>query len=590
MRCDMCTRGCSSQRSVSVARHFNTSRHRFAQPSSSLLHQRFPQHSPAIAAEDEHDMSISHQKQTDLLSPMPVAVPLRVVLAVSAVAATCFACLLTLLKSALRWECGAPGGGSLRPVIIACAVAAALCVAASTAFVLKSRALSWTFAAAVLSKWQPVYFAFVSLERLILGAVVTYAVRAGGGADGSCSEHERAVHAVCWMWTCATCMIALSALGCDVNAEASPALRRCGYGLLALVLVLDGIGSVVWGNPFAGDVSISVANLKLFLNNQLTSCITSQVVMALHFLYVSCRSRHGRGWAYASLRFELDERGRSTLLEGMATATKCSPDSGAGACAATPMLGSGPPAAAPLQRAGAARASVLHGVRDWWRELQRRQVSRCRVFVIPCVRLGDGGGGGEGEVVLARPLFGLRWLAPLSRLADAHPRMYTGFTFFLLVVPSFSSIIFLRDQAKGISNLVLNLFILMMLFGFLSSKRYNLDRVAAKHVLLSFRFLIIAFLLAIDIFLSIRLVITSDKHITEVVASALSRLCFCLCILVDCSPHLPPAVQIVISVCARSARNVTYRSVCLLSISAGHMVHCVRILFFPRISTSGRRQ
>ena len=83
MRCDMCTRGCSSQRSVSVARHFNTSRHRFAQPSSSLLHQRFPQHSPAIAAKDEHDMSMSLQKQTDLLSPMAVAVPLRVVLAVS---------------------------------------------------------------------------------------------------------------------------------------------------------------------------------------------------------------------------------------------------------------------------------------------------------------------------------------------------------------------------------------------------------------------------------------------------------------------------------------------------------------------------
>jgi hypothetical protein len=334
-----------------------------------------------------------------------------------------------------------------------------------------------------------------------------------------------------------------------------------------------------------------VANLKLFLNNQLTSCIMSQVVMALHFLYVSCRSRHGRGWAYASLRFELDERGGSTLLEGMATATKRSPDGGAGACAATPMLGSGPPAAAPLQRAGAARVSMLHGVRDWWRELQRRQVSRCRVFLIPCVRLGDGGGGGQGEVVLARPAFGLRWLAPLQRLADAHPRMYFFLGSLFLGVPPFviSSFV-LRGQAKGISRLVLNFLVLIMALGFASSKRYNLDRVAVKHVLLSFRFLIIAFLLAIDISLNIRLVITSDMHVTDVIAYVLAVLFFCLCILMDCTPHLPPAVQILISVYVCDVCNVTFRSVCLLSLSAGGILHCLRILWFSRISTSGRRQ
>jgi hypothetical protein len=312
--------------------------------------------------------------------------------------------------------------------------------------------------------------------------------------------------------------------------------------------------------------------------------------MALHFLYVSCRSRHGRGWAYASLRFELDERGRSTLLEGMTTATKCSTDIGAGACAATAELGSGPPAAAPLQRAGAARASVLRGVRDWWRELQRRQVSRCRVFVIPCVRLGDGGGGGEGEVVLARPAFGLRWLAPLQRLADAHPRMYVGLSFLFLGVPSVISSFVLRGEANGISKLVLNFLVLIMALGFASSKRYNLDRVAAKHVLLSFRFLIIAFLLAIDIFLSIRLVITSDKHVTEVIAYVLALPFFCMTILADCSPLLPPAVQIFISVYVCDVCNVTFRSVCLLSISAGRMVLSLRILYFSRISTIGRRQ
>jgi hypothetical protein len=538
--------------------------------------------SPALAAvivfavaPKEQDLNICLQNQTDLLPPMSVALPFRVVFAVSAVAATCFACLLTFLKSALYWECRAPGGGSLRPVIIACVVAAALSVAASAAYVLKSRALSWTFATAVISKWQPVYFVFASVERLILRAIVTHAVSVDGGPSGSCSEHKDAVHAVCWMWACATCMIALSALGCDMNAEASPALRRCGYGLLALVLVLDGIGSVVWGNPFAGYVSISMANLELFLNNQLTSCITSQAVMALHFLYVSCRSRHGRGWAYASLRFELDERGRSTLLEGGATATKCSTDSGAGACAAMAELGSRPPAAAPLQRAGAARASALRRLRERWREFQRWQESRCRVFVIPCVRLGDGGGGGEGEVVLARPAFGLRWLAPLQRLADVHPRMYWVFTFVFVIVPLISTT-FINDGGLGILVVafVLNFLMLIVILGFLSSKRFNLDRVAAKHVVLSFRFVSIAILLVTDVALLLWQAFTSQQSAwISFFGQSLIWVHFCCSLFLDCSPHLPPVVQFFISVCAR---NVTYRSVCLLSLSAGWVVHCAR--------------
>jgi hypothetical protein len=77
-------------------------------------------------------------------------------------------------------------------------------------------------------------------------------------------------------------------------------------------------------------------------------------------------------------------------------------------------------------------------VRERWRELQRRQLSLCRVFVIPCVRAGDGGGGGEGEVVLARPAFGLRWLVPLQRLANVHPKMYRVFTFVFVIVPLIS--------------------------------------------------------------------------------------------------------------------------------------------------------
>jgi hypothetical protein len=53
-------------------------------------------------------------------------------------------------------------------------------------------------------------------------------------------------------------------------------------------------------------------------------------------------------------------------------------------------------------------------------------------------------------------------------------------------------------------------------------------------------------------------VYTVDKHPLIVVAIAFNSLFFCLCILLDCSPHLPPSVQIYISV---NACNVAYVSV-----------------------------
>jgi len=253
------------------------------------------------------------------------------------------------------------------------------------------------------------------------------------------------------MWSCAVLMAALSAMCGDREAQLSPALRRCAYGLLALVLLLDAIGSVVWGNPLASDASFSVtANFSVLLDNQLTSSIASQVVIALHFVYVSCRSGRGRGWAYASLRFELDECGKSMLMSMpmVPTMTGSRKESGATASAATPMLASDASARAELQPAGAARWKALSRLRQRWLQFQQRQVSRCRVFVVPCVAMRGAGGGGEAVFVLARPAFDLRLLRPLQRLADAHPRLYIGFGFFFLAVPSIVCAIVFSDKVK----------------------------------------------------------------------------------------------------------------------------------------------
>jgi hypothetical protein len=200
------------------------------------------------------------------------------------------------------------------------------------------------------------------------------------------------------------------------------------------------------------------------------------------------------------------------------------------------------------------------------------------VFVIPCVAVRDAGGGGGGcGFAVARPVFDLRWLRPLKRLADAHPRFYVGFILCFLAVPSISCLFVFRgqSQSRGISVSVLNLLICIMMAGFLSSKRYGLDRVAAKHVALSFRFAVIVALLATDVALFARTIDTIGSHPTVAVISVFVGLFFCLCVLLDCSPQLPPSFQIFFSVSAHSDACLRVR---LLNPSAGRMVDVLRLL------------
>ncbi len=362
-------------------------------------------------------------------------------------------------------------------------------------------------------------------------------------------------------------MAALSTMCGDREAQLPPALRRCAYGLLVLVLLLDAIGSVVWGNPLAGDASFFVTeSFSILLSYQLTSSIASQVVLALHFLYVSCRSRRGRGWAYASLRFELDKCGRSMPMPMVPNMTGSRMESGTIASAATPMLASDASEPAQLQHAGAARWNALSRLRQrWlqfqqrWLQFQQRQVSRCRVFVVPCVAVRGATGGGEVVFVLARPALDLRWLGPLRRLADAHPRFYIGFILVFLAVPNFALFLVISEKnagAKGISNAILNSIMCIMMFGFLSSEINGLDRVAVRHVALSFRFLIFVVFFATEFALNLRLVYLKSSHPAECVAAAILSMLCCMCILLDCSPYLPPSVQIYVSVGLLSARNV----------------------------------
>jgi hypothetical protein len=162
-------------------------------------------------------------------------------------------------------------------------------------------------AAAVFSKWQPLYFVVMSAQKIVLRVIVIPYV------DGSIAknavachlspDYQRQLHAAAIVWNCAVLMAGAATICSDLDGDVAPAWRRAAQSLLALCLCADAVGSYVWGNEMAGLVSVSVSGFEFLLDNQITSCITSQAVLALHFVFVGWRSRHGRGWFYASLRF-----------------------------------------------------------------------------------------------------------------------------------------------------------------------------------------------------------------------------------------------------------------------------------------------
>jgi hypothetical protein len=180
------------------------------------------------------------------------------------------------------------------------------------------------------------------------------------------------------------------------------------------------------------------------------------------------------------------------------------------------------------------------------------------VFLIPCAASHDGGTGDrDAEFGLARPAFDLRWLRPLQRVADENTKLYFSLGVGCFGVPSLVCSIVLEGEVRGIVCLILNSVSLIMLLGFLSSKRYNLDKEAVKHVAMSFRFAIITALVIIMIFLNVRrayLVATRANVYSyrqspwDTPALFVFFVCFLFSMLFDCIPQLPALAQILVTV------------------------------------------
>jgi hypothetical protein len=553
---------------------------------SAAAAQRLPQQQqqqqppPALLASRVATATVDKKHPTSLDQDASAIMYIHRAFAASAIAVTCCVCLVTALKRVFRSECiegqdAGRSGSALRPTITSLLVAAALALAATAACVAKPLSQrAATVVVTMCSKWQPVYFMVVSVQKVALRALVaSYARGSTVQREAGCgmsADVEGQCLAAALVWDSAVLLAGVCVIYTDIDSNFTPAMRRLAQCGLALCLCVDAVGSYVWGNDVAGTVSVSVSRFEFVLDNQMTSCVTSQAVLGVYFAYVGWRSRRGRGWYYASLRFELDVCGQASLSRrSVARDAQDVKESMVSSSSQPPALFEHLASAATTEAAvgrdglqseadGGLFSTALSRARQRLLQFQSQQLSKCRVFVIPCVAVS--GAGGVADFALARPAFDVRLLRPLQRVADAHPKFYVNFMFFFLAVPVFISSVAMKPQVREIPNLFLFIVMDICWLGFLSSRHYNVDKVAVKHVVLSFRFLLFVVLLLQGIALEARrahLVLNqgaaSIYDTTPLVVStiALVSVAFCLCLLFDCSPQLPAAIQFVTTVRAR---------------------------------------
>jgi hypothetical protein len=490
--------------------------------------------------------------------------------AATSIAVLCCVLMLALLKFMFSSECNAiipkSQSSNLRPITTCCVVLSALAFIANSAFILKSRSKSAsTLAKAFCSKWQPCYLIVVSASRLILRAIVIVnSVSTSSKGAWSCilsAEYENQMHAAAFIWNCVTLLNSVSTMSCDLDADYTPKTRRLTYGMLSGTFAVDTISSVIWGNVMAHRVSVYVFDLKTYLDSQITSISFSQTIISLHLLFVSCKSRHGRGWAYASLRFELDEYGKA-FLSGRALRTEepAKLTSTTNSSALMPMLE--PEASDHTRIQPATPLGVFSRLHRRFTQFQTRHSSLCRAFVIPCVANPDASE--NAEFVLARPAFDVKLLQPLQRLADKFPKFYIIVLVFCLAFPSILCYILLTGAARAVSNCVLNSCMVVVFLGFLSSRRHGLDKVAVKHVITSFRFayclVLHAGLVVLKFFETF---LPSDSteerlHPLQPFSFVISTLLFFESALLDCSPHLSKSSHLLMAVMCTSEQYQTF--------------------------------
>jgi hypothetical protein len=301
----------------------------------------------------------------------------------------------------------------------------------------------------------------------------------------------------------------------------------------------DMIFSLVWGS-FGSKTDqglLSIGPFTFLLSNQIISCNASQVIVLLHLLYVSCRTRGGRGWVFASLRFELvAKHNAGTLLDERS---------------ASRMPSQTPRSTGALQHTESdnepaqTRSNVFSLLRHRVLQFRRQRLQSSHVFAIPCVE--NDNSDLAIRLLLVRPLFSSKLFPSIMlRFAEAHGNIYIV----ALAVVGLASLVCVLFESTSNASMVLNSIVLYAGFAFFACRRHNIDSVAAKHVATSFRFVVLCMLVFVVFAMEVRLAYLGKRTPQNVIGSVLMLFGFILTLFVDCSPHLPQIVQTTIPVSA----------------------------------------
>jgi hypothetical protein len=204
--------------------------------------------------------------------------------------------------------------------------------------------------------------------------------------------------------------------------------------------------------------------------------------------------------------------------------------------------------------------------RLWHRLLQfrARRLLRSRVFAIPCAQFETSlaaalCASAPPGLELERPLFRIKFPKVIIRFAELHGSLYAC----VVASVGLASLICNQYESTHVAMLVLNILVLYGLLGFFSCRRHNIDSVAAKHVVTSFRFMSLLLLLLFLFSLEIRLSCINQQSPQAVAAYTIMMMMFILCLLVDCCPNFPPIVQTAISVRKWPITKLFVKNLCL---------------------------
>jgi hypothetical protein len=486
----------------------------------------------------------------------------------SAIAFLCGTFLTLVLKRYFRSQCMSGSvlsdGSSLTHISSAALAFGALSIAVnSTILLVKSRSVrGWALAAKICYNWQPTYFCIVSIYRIVLHAIALQQMRSF--ACSSATSHTL-ILAASFIWSVEVLVTGLFAICCDLDSQFSPYLRRAVYFTLEFCLVLDAVGSFIWGNVSASQSAVFIGPFRFALDEHVTSATTSQVVISLYFLVVSIRSRSGRAWAYTPLRFELSATNAASEVSlpqvscetsrGLSSSTASITHASSSAEDVEEMMldGESDESKAPVELQSE-NSSLFSRLRLRWLSFQKLQISRCQVFLIPCV-VHDTHDGFYERLELARPLFNFYFLRPLHRFSESHTNYYIAAIVFLGVSSFLCETLLTTIEDRGRATFSLNCGVFLLSLGFISSKRNNLDKAAAKHVASSFRFVVLSLFLTGFVLLGFRTSVLGSTSPWQTASGVILCFIFLASAVLDCSPHLPAFSQTCISVRLTASRS-----------------------------------